>query len=88
MIITALILGWLGLCFGSFVGALVWRIHEKKDWVKARSQCERCGHRRDPRARNRLLHNSVLLFMHSAAVKRQNKRVDTRAKTRRRWKEN
>lgn len=34
----------LGLCFGSFVNALVWRLHAKKDWVKARSQCVHCGH--------------------------------------------
>ncbi len=34
----------LGICFGSFVNALVWRVHKKKDWVKARSQCESCGH--------------------------------------------
>jgi prepilin signal peptidase PulO-like enzyme (type II secretory pathway) len=35
---------FLGLCFGSFINALVWRIHEKKDWVRARSQCTHCGH--------------------------------------------
>lgn len=29
---------------GSFVNALVWRIHTKKDWVKARSQCPDCKH--------------------------------------------
>ncbi|MEK7561316.1 MAG: prepilin peptidase [Patescibacteria group bacterium] len=34
----------LGLCFGSFVQALTWRLRKKKDWVKARSQCESCGH--------------------------------------------
>lgn len=34
----------LGLCLGSFVNALVWRIRKKKDWVKARSQCTHCGH--------------------------------------------
>ena len=44
MVIIALILGWLGLCLGSFVNALVWRIHEKKEWVKGRSQCPNCGH--------------------------------------------
>jgi prepilin signal peptidase PulO-like enzyme (type II secretory pathway) len=41
---TILILLFLGLCFGSFVNALVWRIRKKKDWVKARSQCVHCGH--------------------------------------------
>lgn len=45
MIIADIILGWLGLCFGSFVNALVWRLHEKKNWVKARSQCSHCGHK-------------------------------------------
>jgi leader peptidase (prepilin peptidase) / N-methyltransferase len=44
MVITALVLAWVGLCFGSFAGALAWRLRAKKDWVKARSQCEHCGH--------------------------------------------
>lgn len=43
-----LILGFLGLCVGSFVNALVWRLHEKKDWVSGRSQCVRCGHELSP----------------------------------------
>lgn len=42
MIFVALVL--LGLCFGSFVGALVWRLHEGKNFVSERSQCEACGH--------------------------------------------
>lgn len=37
-------LAFLGLCLGSFVNALVWRVHHKKDWVRARSQCTHCGH--------------------------------------------
>jgi leader peptidase (prepilin peptidase)/N-methyltransferase len=37
-------LAFLGLCFGSFVNALVWRIKNKKDWVKSRSQCPQCKH--------------------------------------------
>lgn len=44
MIVTALILGWVGLCLGSFINALVWRMHERKDWIKGRSQCTHCGH--------------------------------------------
>jgi len=32
MVIVILLI--LGLCLGSFVNALVWRIHEKKDWVR------------------------------------------------------
>src|SRR3989344_2200243 len=42
MLIAILIV--LGLCLGSFVNAFVWRIHEKKDWVKERSVCIHCGH--------------------------------------------
>ncbi len=42
MIMLALAL--LGLAFGSFVTALTWRLHEKKDFVTGRSQCESCGH--------------------------------------------
>lgn len=40
-------MAFLGLCFGSFVNALVWRLYNKKDWVKARSQCPKCGHKLD-----------------------------------------
>lgn len=35
----------LGLCLGSFVNALVWRLHERKDWVSGRSQCPNCSHK-------------------------------------------
>jgi prepilin signal peptidase PulO-like enzyme (type II secretory pathway) len=34
----------LGLCFGSFVNAFVWRIRKKKNWTSERSVCVRCGH--------------------------------------------
>jgi len=44
MIIILLILAWLGLCFGSFADALVWRLHKGKNWISERSQCEHCGH--------------------------------------------
>lgn len=53
MIIAALVL--LGLCFGSFVNALVWRLHKqssagakeskKYSISKGRSMCVNCGHR-------------------------------------------
>lgn len=33
-----------GLCFGSFVNALVWRLRNKRDWVQERSECVHCGH--------------------------------------------
>lgn len=44
MILSLVVLACLGLCLGSFAGALAWRLHSGKDWVKARSQCEHCGH--------------------------------------------
>lgn len=34
----------LGLCAGSFVNALVWRLKNKKDWVRERSICPDCKH--------------------------------------------
>lgn len=44
MIATLAIMAFLGLAFGSFVNALVWRFHERKNWVNARSQCPDCEH--------------------------------------------
>ena len=43
MLITLLFL--IGLVFGSFINAFVWRWHEKKDWVKDRSECVHCHHK-------------------------------------------
>lgn len=43
-----ILLAILGLCAGSFVSALTWRVHNKKDWVRGRSQCPRCGHKLGP----------------------------------------
>ena len=34
----------LGLVWGSFVNALVWRLHEHRDWVRERSECPHCHH--------------------------------------------
>lgn len=34
----------LGLCFGSFVNALVWRLHKKRNFVSERSECTHCHH--------------------------------------------
>jgi prepilin signal peptidase PulO-like enzyme (type II secretory pathway) len=42
MVIAILIA--LGLVFGSFVNALVWRLHEGRDWVHERSECVHCHH--------------------------------------------
>lgn len=44
MVITVAALVLLGLIFGSFVNALVWRLHEKRDWVRGRSECPHCHH--------------------------------------------
>lgn len=41
-VIVALVL--IGLCFGSFVNALVWRLHKKRDFVRERSECTHCHH--------------------------------------------
>jgi leader peptidase (prepilin peptidase)/N-methyltransferase len=40
-----LLLVGLGLILGSFVNALVWRMHEGRDWVRERSECTHCHHR-------------------------------------------
>jgi len=39
-----LLLAGLGLIFGSFVNALVWRLHEHRNWVNERSECSNCHH--------------------------------------------
>jgi leader peptidase (prepilin peptidase)/N-methyltransferase len=44
MLLNAICLTLLGLCLGSFVNALVWRVHEGRDFVKERSVCPKCGH--------------------------------------------
>lgn len=36
---------FLGLCMGSFVNALVWRLKEKRNWVSDRSECVHCHHK-------------------------------------------
>lgn len=45
-VLFALIL--LGLCFGSFVNALVWRLHNGKSIWKDRSECTHCHHKLAP----------------------------------------
>lgn len=39
------IVGLIGICFGSFVNALVWRIKNRRDFVNERSECTHCHHR-------------------------------------------
>lgn len=46
MIVLLLIV--LGLVLGSFVNALVWRLHNGKDWVNDRSECPHCHHKLGP----------------------------------------
>lgn len=46
MIMLLLII--LGLCLGSFINALVWRLHEGKGWIKGRSECDHCHHKLGP----------------------------------------
>ncbi len=38
------VLAILGLCFGSFINALVWRIRHKRDMLRERSECTHCHH--------------------------------------------
>lgn len=45
MVLTICLLGLLGAAMGSFVGALVWRLHTGRDFVKERSECEHCHHK-------------------------------------------
>jgi prepilin signal peptidase PulO-like enzyme (type II secretory pathway) len=45
MLVAVLFLAWFGLAFGSFLNAMVWRMHKKKDWVKGRSECDFCKHK-------------------------------------------
>jgi prepilin signal peptidase PulO-like enzyme (type II secretory pathway) len=44
MIYIAIVLGVLGLCLGSFVNALVWRLKHNRNWVSERSECVECHH--------------------------------------------
>jgi prepilin signal peptidase PulO-like enzyme (type II secretory pathway) len=44
-VLTAGALGLVGIAFGSFVNAAVWRIKVKKDIVKDRSECVHCHHK-------------------------------------------
>lgn len=42
---TIVLLIVFGLLFGSFINALVWRLHERKNWVSDRSECPHCHHK-------------------------------------------
>ncbi len=45
MVVTAVFLGAVGAAMGSFVDALTWRLHTKRNFVTGRSECEHCHHR-------------------------------------------
>ncbi|HKU19219.1 MAG TPA: prepilin peptidase [Candidatus Saccharimonadales bacterium] len=47
MILVVLVL--LGLALGSFVNALVWRLHEGRSFVAERSECTHCHHKLAPK---------------------------------------
>lgn len=42
--LVALVLALFGLAWGSFINALIWRLHENKDFVSSRSECTSCHH--------------------------------------------
>jgi prepilin signal peptidase PulO-like enzyme (type II secretory pathway) len=44
-ILIVVVLAVLGLCFGSFANAAVWRIKKRKDIVRDRSECPNCHHK-------------------------------------------
>lgn len=44
MLIPVVLLAFLGLCLGDFLTAFVERLHDGRDWVKGRSECDRCHH--------------------------------------------
>jgi len=43
--IIAVFLGIIGAALGSFAGAVAWRLHEKRNFVSERSECESCHHK-------------------------------------------
>jgi prepilin signal peptidase PulO-like enzyme (type II secretory pathway) len=45
MVELAIALGVLGAAMGSFIDALTWRLHTKRNFVSDRSECEHCHHK-------------------------------------------
>lgn len=43
--IIAVFLGAVGAAMGSFIDALTWRLHTKRNFVTGRSECEHCHHK-------------------------------------------
>lgn len=44
-VVVLILLGSLGAIFGSFVNALIWRLHTNRNWVSERSECPHCHHK-------------------------------------------
>ena len=44
-IVFAAFLTLAGMAFGSFIDAITWRIHTKRNFVSDRSECEHCHHK-------------------------------------------
>ena len=47
-IFAAVVIFWFGAIFGSFAGAMAWRIKKKRDLVRDRSECEHCHKKLTP----------------------------------------
>ena len=45
MVEVAVFLGAVGAAMGSFIDALTWRLHTKRNFVTGRSECEHCHHK-------------------------------------------
>lgn len=45
MIELVILLGVVGAAIGSFVDALVWRLHTNRNFISGRSECEHCHHK-------------------------------------------
>jgi prepilin signal peptidase PulO-like enzyme (type II secretory pathway) len=45
MVEIAVFLGIVGAAFGSFIDAVTWRLHTKRNFISDRSECEHCHHK-------------------------------------------
>lgn len=48
MILAIIFLAVLGAVMGSFIDAITWRLHTKRNFVSDRSECEHCHHKLGP----------------------------------------
>ena len=48
MVLLAVFLTLEGMAFGSFIDAVAWRLHTKRNFVTGRSECEHCHHKLGP----------------------------------------